>query len=313
MAGKYKAEYEFYEAEDKHDGDCHRYTGKDGNNLSDKDLSSVELRQNPYQKDKFSATFAFSTPGDKRDQRIETVKGLLGVNAGAVDISTNSYGNASGFSVKVEDVSQKDLMRLVVALTHDAPKDPRGNAFHYAVMDSDVAGQIIEQELGRLKMTPVEAGLVSISTEMMSRESMFLRGLSTPANYVDVRFDGYPTSPVAAISENGRFCELNGATAIEVFSEIDVRGGQTARVEQAMQDAGIKSARRKDGEYLVVGAPADDVAAALQKAGLIAPAIADAVRDAAEAAHPGQQKINARIEVENPERMRHLPAAKMTP
>jgi len=305
MSVKHKAEYEFYLAESKHDGDCHRYSGVDHNGLSDKGLDSVSLNQNPYQKDKFTATFVFDTPADKRDQRIEAVLGLLSVNAG-VEAKANSHGNASGFSVSVEDVSQKDLMKLAVALTHDAPKGPRGDSFHGAVLGTEVAGQIIAGELDRLKMTPVEAGLVSITTVGMSKESAFLQGFAKPAVYVDVGFEGYPTSPVASIRENGQFSELKGASALEVKSEIELRSGQGPRVMQAMKDAGLAATRSQDGQYLIVSAPVDSVTGALKNAGLVAPAIHDAVKSAADAAHPGQQKINADIAAEGAERLRKL-------
>lgn len=304
MSGKYKAEYEFYEAEDKHDGDTHRYSGKDHHGLSDKNLESLELRQNPYQKDKFSATFVFSTETDKREQRIEAVQGLLSVNAGA-ESKVNSHGNASGFSVTVEDVAQKDLMKLVVALTHDAPKNAREDSFHGAVLGADVAGQIVSAELDRLKLTPVEAGLVSITTTGTSQESTFLRGLSKAPAYVDVAFDGYPTSPVAAIRENGQFAELKGANALEIHSELQTRDGQAPRVIDAMKKAGF-GARNVGAGYVVVDAPADSVTEVLKNAGMIAPAIHDAVKSAADNAHPGQRQINADIAAEGAERLRKM-------
>lgn len=307
MSGKYKAEYEFYPAEDKHDGDTHRYSGKDHNGLSDKNLESLELRQNPYQKDKFSATFVFSTESNKRDQRIEAVLGLLSVNAG-VEAKANSHGNASGFSVTVDDVSQKDLMKLAVALTHDAPTGVRGDNFHAAVMGADVAAQVIKGELERLKMTPVEAGLVSITTTGTSQESTFLRGLSKAPAYVDVSFDGYPTSPVASIRENGQFAELKGANVLEINSEVELRSGQGPRVVEAMKAAGLPAKQTSNG-YLFVAAPVDSVTEALKNAGLVAPAIHDAVKAATDTAHPGQQKINAEIAAEGGERVRKMHAA----
>lgn len=305
MADKFKAEYEFYPAEDKHDGDCHRYSAADHNGLSDKGLESMELRQNPYQKDKFTATFVFDTPADKRDQRIEAVLGLLSVNGG-VEAKANSHGNASGFSVSVEDVSQKDLMKLAVALTYDAPKDPRGDSSHYAVLGQGVAGQVIAGELKRLDLTPVEAGLVSINTTGMSQQSAFLKGLSSPTVYVDVGFEGYPTSPVASIRENGQLAELKGASVLEIRSEVQLRSGQAPAVLQAMKDAGLAATRTPDGQYLIVSAPADSVTGALKNAGLVAPAIHDAVKSAADSAHPGQQKINAEINAEGMDRIRKM-------
>ncbi len=307
MSGKYKAEYEFYPAEDKHDGDTHRYSGKDHNGLSDKNLESLELRQNPYQKDKFSATFVFSTETDKREKRIEAVLGLLSVNAG-VEAKPSSHGNASGFSVTVENVSQKDLMKLAVALTHDAPMGVRGDNFHGAVLGPDVAAQVIAGELDRLKMTPVEAGLVSITTTGTSKESTFLLGLSKSPAYVDVSFDGYPTSPVASIRENGQFTELKGAAILEVHSEVELRSGQGPRVAEAVKAAGLPAKLTTNG-YLIVQAPADSVTEALKNAGLVAPAIHDAVKSAADGAHPGQQKINAEIAAEGKERLRSMHAS----
>ncbi|MBW7911523.1 MAG: hypothetical protein H3C49_09690 [Alphaproteobacteria bacterium] len=305
MSGKHKAEYEFYPAESKHEGDCHRYSGVDHNGLSDKGLESVSLNQNPYQKEKFTATFVFDAPADKRAQRMEAVLGLLAVNGG-VKAEPNSHGNASGFSVTVENVSQKDLMKLVVALTHDAPKDARGDSSHYAVLGTEVAGQIIAGELKRLDLSPVEAGLVSINTVGMSQESVFLKGTTKPSVYVDVKFDGYPTSPVAAIREVGKMAELKGAVVYEVESEVELRSGQAPRVLQAMKDAGLPAKRIEDGEYVIVSAPVDSVTGALQKAGLVAPAIHDAVKSAADAAHPGQQQINTEIAAECVERLRRI-------
>lgn len=305
MTGKYKAEYEFYPAEDKYEGDCHRYTGSDHNGLSDSDLSSIELRQNPYQREKYSATFVFSTHSGKRDMRKEAVLGLLEGNAGVTDAKVNSHGNASGFSVEIDNLSQKDLMRLTLALTQEAPKGPRGDAVHYPVLGADVAGQVIGAELGRLNMTPVQAGLVSITTDEMSQDRARMFGLARPVSYVDVSLAGYPTSPVEAIRENGEFSELAGAAAMQVHTRLELRGGQAPRVMQAMQDAGLRTARIRDSQDLRVEAPADSVAEALGKAGMLPVAVVDAIRSAAEAAHPGQQKINAQIEEEKPAVLSH--------
>lgn len=294
MANKFTAEYEFYPAEDKYEGDCHRYTLRDQRGLSGADLSSVELRQNPYQKDKFEVTLSFDTETAKRDSRIENVKGLLEGNAG-VEGSVKSHGNASGFSVTVECKDQKDLMRLAVALSHDAPKGPRGDAVHYPLMDADVAGQIIGRELDRLQITPVQAGLISVTTDVMTAERAKLMGLEKPVSYVDADFSGYPVSPIAGLREDGVFSDLNGKTAIEVKTRIDIRGGQGPRVLDALQKDGLNAVRSQDGQFINVRAPADAVAGALEKSGLLAPAVSGAIKSAAEAAHPGQQKINMQI------------------
>ncbi|MDP2207138.1 MAG: hypothetical protein Q8K65_12625 [Alphaproteobacteria bacterium] len=300
MAGKYKAEYEFYPAEDKYEGDCHRYTGSDHGGLSGSDMTSVDLRQDPYQRQKYSATFSFSTGADKRALRQENVIGLLEGNAGVTDAKVNSHGNASGFSVTVEGIGQKDLMRLAVALTHEAPKGPRGDAFHYPVLDADVAGQIIGAELDRLKISPVEAGLVSITTDTMTQERAKLYGLEKPVSYVDADFAGYPTSPVISLKENGVFAQLEGKAAMQVETRLDLRSGAAPKVLDALQSAGLRAERSKDGQYITVSAPADSVADAFKSKGLIAPAVGDAIKSAAEAAHPGQQKINMQIDAASP-------------
>ncbi|MFN7113244.1 MAG: hypothetical protein ACK4PK_02685 [Alphaproteobacteria bacterium] len=300
MAGKYKAEYEFYPAEDKYEGDCHRYTGSDYTGLSGHDMTSIDLRQDPYQREKYSATFSFSTGGDKRALRQETVVGLLEGNAGVTDAIVKGHGNAAGFSVTVEGIEQKDLMRLAVALTHEAQKGPRGDASHYPVLDADVAGQIIGAELDRLKISPVEAGLVSITTDTMTQERAKFYGLEKPAAYVDADFGGYPTSPVSALSESGIVAELDGKVAMQVQTRLDLRSGYAPKVLDALQSAGLKAERSKDGQYITVAAPADSVADAFKSKGLLAPAVSDAIKSAAEAAHPGQQKINMQIDAASP-------------
>lgn len=303
MAGKYKAEYEFYPAEDKYEGDCHRYTGSDQNGLSGlsgSDMASVDLRQDPYQREKYSATFSFSTGSDKRALRQETVVGLLQGNAGVTDAKVNSHGNASGFSVTVEGIEQKDLMRLAVALTHAAPKDPRGDALHYPVLDADVAGQIIDAELDRLKISPMQAGLVSITTDRMTQERATSYGLEKPMSYVDADFAGYPTSPIVSLQESGSVSEIEGKTAMYVETRLDLRSGYAPKVLDALQSAGLRAERSTDGQYITVKAPADSVADAFKSKGLIAPAVGDAIKAAAEAAHPGQQKINMQIDAASP-------------
>lgn len=312
MAEKYKAEYEFYPAEDKYEGDCHRYTGSGHNGLSGSDLESVELRQDPYQPEKYAATFVFSTGTDKRDQRQENVLGLLAGNAGVTDAKVNSHGNASGFSVTVEGLTQKDLMRLSVALTHEAPKGNRGDASYYPVLDADVAGQIIGAELGRLKMTPVEAGLVSITTDTMTQERAQLYALEKPASYVDADFGGLPTAPIAALRESGIFAQLDGKTAMQVETRLDLRSGQAPKVLDALQSAGLRAERSQDGQYITVSAPADAVADAFKNKGLLAPAVSDAIKAAAEDAHPGQQKINMQIAATNPPQTKFAAPAKLT-
>jgi hypothetical protein len=300
MSGKYKAEYEFYPAEDKYEGDCHRYTGSDHGGLSGSDMTSIDLRQDPYQREKYSATFSFSTGADKRELRQENVVGLLEGNAGVTDVKVKSHGNATGFSVTVEGIEQKDLMRLAVALTHEAQKGPRGDAFHYPVLDANVAGQIIGAELDRLKISPVEAGLVSITTDTMTQERAQSYGLEKPTAYVDADFGGYPTSPVTALRESGIVAELDGKTAMEVETRLDLRSGYAPKVLDALQSAGLRAERSKDGQYITVAAPADSVADAFKSKGLLAPAVSDAIKSAAEAAHPGQQKINMQIDATSP-------------
>jgi hypothetical protein len=300
MAGQYRAEYEFYPAEDKYEGDCHRYTGSDHRGLSGSDLASVELRQNPYQPEKYEATFVFTTGTDKRALRQENVIGLLDVNAGVTGAKVNSHGNASGFSVTVEGIGQKDLMRLTIALTHEAPKEGRGDSFHYPVLDADVAGQIIGSELGRLKLSPVEAGLVTVTTDAMTEERAKLLGLENPVSYVDADFAGYPTSPVASLRENGILADMNGKTAMQVTTQLSLRSGQAPKVLDALQSAGLRAERSADGQYITIAAPADSVADAFKSKGLLAPAVSDAIKSAAEAAHPGQQKINMQIDAARP-------------
>lgn len=311
MANTYKSEYEFYPSEDKHEGDCHVYRGGDHRGLSDANLSSIELRQHPYMREKYSVNMVFDTPGDKRAHRQETVQGLLAGNAGIENIETKSFGNASGFSVTIDDVDQKDLMRVAVALTQAAPKDK--NDFHYPVMDQAVAEQIIANELDRLKMTPVEAGLVSIKTEEMSQGRAAELGLGKPVSYVDVNFDNYPLSPVAFIREDGTFTERNGETAMQVTSKLTARDGQAKKVVEALQGAGIKATKSEYGNYISTNATADAVAEALQKSKLLSGTLTDTIKSAAEKAHPGQREINAEIETQGATRIRAMSAGAATP
>lgn len=311
MANTYKSEYEFYPSEDKHEGDCHVYRAGDHRGLSDANLSSIELRQHPYMREKYSVNIVFDTPGDKRAHRQETVQGLLAGNASIENAETKSFGNASGFSVTINDVDQKDLMRVAVALTQAAPKDK--NDFHYPVMDQAVAEQIIANELDRLKMTPVEAGLVSIKTDEMSKDRAAELGLAKPVSYVDVNFDSYPLSPVAFIREDGTFTERNGETAMQVTSKLTARDGQAKKVVEALQGAGIKATKSEYGNFISTNATADAVAEALQKSKLLSGTLTDTIKSAAEKAHPGQREINAEIEAQGATRIRAMSAGAATP
>lgn len=311
MANTYKSEYEFYPSEDKHEGDCHVYRGGDHHGLSDANLSSIELRQHPYMREKYSVNIVFDTPGDKRAHRQETVQGLLAGNAGIENIETKSFGNASGFSVTINDVDQKDLMRIAVALTQAAPKDK--SDFHYPVMGQAVAEQIIANELDRLKITPVEAGLVSIKTEEMTQERAAELGLGKPVSYVDVSFNNYPLSPVAFIREDGTFTERNGETAMQVTSKLTARDGQAKKVVEALQGAGIKATKSEYGNFISTNATADAVAEALQKSKLLSGTLTDTIKSVAEKAHPGQREINAEIEAQGAARIRAMSAGAATP
>jgi hypothetical protein len=303
MANTYKSEYEFYPSESKHEGDCHRYCG-DYKGLSDQDLSSIELRQHPYVRDQYSVSLVFSTGQDKRDMRAETVKGLLQENAGITDAKVNSHGNSSGFSVVIDNLKQEDLMRVTVALTQTAPK---GNSdHHYAVLGQDIAEQVMANELHRLKLTPVEAGLVSISIDQMTPDRAKEMGLEKPVNYVDVDLSAYPLSPVTLMREEGAFSEKSGATAMRVETRLGVRDGQATKVVQALQSAGIIANKLGQTKDVSANAPTDVVASALQKAGLMAPVLADAIKSAAESAHPGQQKINAEIDAQSTQRLKKM-------
>lgn len=311
MAGKYGSEYEFYPSEDKYEGDCHRYCGKDHNGLSDQDLSSIELRQNPYQRDKYTVTLVFTTAESKRDYRAETVKGLLSENAGMADAKIKNHGNASGFSVEMDNLSQQDLMRMTVALAQAAPKGK--SDYFYPVLGTDVAEQVVSAELGRLKMSPVEAGLVSVSIDEMSKERAASLGIEKPVSYVDVALAGYPLSPVAAMREDGVFAEAKGKPAMQVNTMLTARDGQMQNIMNALQSAGVRASRAEGASHISVQAPSDTVAQALQKAGMMPAAVVDAVKSAADKAHPGQAQVNADIIAAGVERARKVsaPAAKL--
>lgn len=311
MADTYKSEYEFYPSEDKHEGDCHVYRSGDHRGLSDANLSTIELRQHPYMREKYSVNIVFDTPGDKRDLRQENVLGLLAGNAGIENVETKSFGNASGFSVTVDDVDQKDLMRIAVALTQAAPKGK--SDFHYPVMGQAVAEQIIGNELDRLKMTPVEAGLVSIKTDEMTKERAAELGLAKPVAYVDVNFDNYPLSPVAFIREDGTFSERNGESAMHISTKLTARDGQAKKVVEALQDAGIKATKSEYGNYVSANATADAVAEALQKSKLLSGTLTEAIKSAAEKAHPGQREINAEIDAQGAAHARKISVSAATP
>jgi len=307
MANTYKSEYEFYPSESKHEGDCHRYCG-DYKGLSDQDLSSIELRQHPYVRDQYSVCLVFATGQDKREFRAETVQGLLAENAGITDAKVNSHGNSSGFNVVIDNVKQEDLMRIAVALTQAAPKGKSDH--HYPVMGQDIAEQVLANELDRLKLTPVDAGLVKITTEQMSADRAALMGIEKPVNYVDVDLSAYPLTPVKLMREDGSFSDKSGASAMQVGTTLGVRDGYTAKVVQVLQDAGIKASKTGQGNNVSTNAPTDVVAGALQKAGLLPPVLADAIKSAAQAAHPDQQKINAEIDAQGAQRISKIAAGK---
>lgn len=297
MANKYKAEYEFFPSESKHEGDFHVYRGEGAlSGLSDDNLAAIELRQHPYVRDQYSVSISFDTPSDKRDYRIETVKGLLAGNAGVTDMEVKSHGNASGFSVTIDNMKQEDLMRIAVALTQTAPKGKSDS--YYPVMGQPVAEQIIANELARLQLTPIEAGLVKIEkTEMDAARARDL-GLQKPSGYIDVDFAAYPLTPVSFMREEAVFSELAGDTKMYMTTDITARDGLGKRVAEALQEAGIKVTRSEFTPFVKAQAPADVVAEALQKAKLLSPAITDAVKNAAESVHPGQREINAGIDAE---------------
>jgi len=303
MANKYKAEYEFFPSESKHEGDFHVYRGEGAlRGLSDDNLSAIELRQHPYLREQYSVSLSFDTPADKRDFRIETVKGLLEGNLGISDVNVKSHGNASGFSVTIDKVKPEDLMRVAVALTQAAPKG-RSDSF-YPVMDQSVAEQIIAKELDRLQMTPVEAGLVKIQKTEMDIARARDYGLAKPVGYIDVDFSAYPLTPVSFMREDANCAELKGENAMYMSTDITVRAGLAKRVTEALKDAGIKATRSEFGSFVKAEAPADTVAEALKKANLLSPALMEAVKSAAETAHPGQRDINAGIDAEFAARMR---------
>jgi len=297
MTNKYKAEYEFFPSESKHEGDFHVYRGSSPlGGLSDDNLAAVELRQHPYLRDQYSVSLSFDTPSDKRDYRIETVKGLLAGNAGVTEAEVKSHGNAAGFSVTIDNVKQEDLMRIAVALTQAAPKDKSDS--YYPVMGRAVAEQIIASELDRLQLTPIEAGLVKIETTEMDAARARDLGLQKPTGYVDVDFAAYPLTPVSFMREEAVFSELAGEAKMYMTTDISARDGLGKRVAEALQEAGIKATRSEFAPFVKAQAPADAVAEALQKAKLLSPAITDAVKNAAEAVHPGQREINAGIDAE---------------
>lgn len=269
------------------------------------------MRQHPYVREKYSINLVFDTPGDKRAFRQETVLGLLAGNAGIENVETKSFGNASGFSVTVDDVSQTDLMRVAVALTQAASKG-KGDSF-YPVMDQNIAEQIIGNELDRLKMTPVEAGLVSIKTEEMSAERAADLGLAKPVSYVDVNFDNYPLSPVTFMREEATFSERNGESAMHVGARLTTRDGYAKKVIEALQGAGIKATKSEYGNYISTNATADAVADALQQSKLLSGTLAGAIKSAAEKAHPGQREINAEIDAEGAARIRKMSVGVATP
>lgn len=297
MANKYKAEYEFFPSESKHEGDFHVYRAEDSfKGLSDANLSAIELRQHPYVPEQYSISVSFDTPTDKRDSRIETVKGLLAGNAGLEDVEVKSHGNAAGFSVTIDNMKQEDLMRVAVALTQAAPKGKSDS--YYPVMDQTVAEQVIANELDRLKLTPLEAGLVKIEkTEMDAARAADL-GLAKPTGYIDADFAAYPLAPVSFLREEATFSALAGENKMYMTTDITARDGLGKRVAEALQDAGIKVTRSEFTSFVKAQAPADAVAEALLKAKLLSPVIADALKTAAEAVHPGQRDINAGIDAE---------------
>lgn len=267
LNNKSKIQMEAFPADagDKHNGDFYRYEREDRTPFG-RGINEISLDQNPYQRDKFDICIGFNT--DNPSAREDAI-GLLG--AAGFEVETKAvHGAEQSRRMIIKNVTENDLMRATIALAQTLPKDRHDR--YDALLSRDEAGQVVAQELGRLKTTPLQAGLINITRVAMSADRLREMGISGSMGYMDIDFSGYPIGPVTFMREDGMPVGQGGRTQVEISTRIEGDKQQFEKIRQGLAEAGIKTTENKGG-FLVANAGADSVALALAKNGMIPAAI----------------------------------------
>lgn len=291
MGIKAKVDYSFSAAESKWDVETHKYSGAEGVDLG-KHVVEIALQPYPGNTKTFEIVICLKRAGLSAEILAETAKGLLD-QGGFKQVELQTRDGASSFNLSIANASAGDLLKIVSALATNAPKGRSDT--HFALLDKGIAGEIIESELKRLKLSPTAAGLVQINTDTMSLERMKMLGMEKPVSYIDVNLSGYVASPVSSMREDGYPASEFSKNIMYVETFLTLNDQNPAAVRKALQDAHIKISDLK-GNMICAAAPVDLVAGVLSKAGVLPKSVTDEISTKAENGHQSQRQINAEAE-----------------
>ncbi|GEM_PF-4950294 len=233
----------------------------------------------PEDLEKFDLVIGFHSDQAGRERFVENLNGLL-KDIGEFEQEFNGYDNSS-LSLKIKKIKRPDFLKVLSALSQDKRLDRDNEA--YKILDNVTAAKLLDHELEKTGITPMEAGLVNI------QELKFERDMGVVLKYVDVELENYAATPVNKISENSSGSHIEDARIYT--STVELEHSQINFVAKALKQAGL-SIKSSGNGYLKTEATAEMVTEALNKADMLPTSIHEATKEAAARVHPGQKEIN---------------------
>lgn len=216
---------------------------------------------------KQSTDLKISAQDDRAISNIQQALKQRGMDAQITSGAENTM--AKTLTVKNTD-REKSIIAVATALAGIGGKE--GN------ISTDVANQIVEQELALMNKQPSEMGLLTLKTTPTARAHFNNKPVQP---YIDADIT-YPLSPVAYLREDS----LPSNTGSESITRMGIRNANAAiEILQVLGNDGINSSfieqeyGGKDG-FMVVKAPILRVANALKNKGMMLPAFVEEIGEA---------------------------------
>jgi hypothetical protein len=225
---------------------------------------------------------------DKRDYAMSNAKALLlksGFQDADIDIKSN--GNSSGFSVKIKNAQDGDMLRFVSALSTDFVSNKET---YYAVLAPEVTTKIIEAEIVKMSTIAEQANALAIDMRTESAQEAMIYGRTNGVSTISASFLGGTLS----LDESANSAFDGEKNTVEMQTSLSTLPHMTAFIAKSLKEGGLNVAYAKDG-FIAVMAPADQVASTLADKKILPTWAATQIKDTALTAHPDQAAVNKKV------------------
>ncbi len=286
---------------DKDDDYMNLHYGDEGTSPVSRIVKSISYHESRDSKGTFE-TGQVNLHVANADQADLAIKQLAA--AGMHGFKAESYGRSHHHAVIIDTARNEEkprslLARVAVALSR--PLDEQG----IAVLDARLAWEILDREMKETGTLPSSVMPLTITTYRMDAGRARMMALETPPEWLNAAID-LPGSPIMKLVEDGVPAALRDGKHDYVnqsVTNIHYNGQPDAICEALIKD-GIKvtnkPSRNNTGskEVIIAAEPADVVAPALAKAGLLPESVAAEIAATAKAVHPQSAGINVVFEAQ---------------